>query len=1075
MVERDDTFHKMSKKIAQLTKVIFHLNTKNDEADLHLKSVSGAYEQEVELIVRNCNNKIHEAWTAFEKCKRDIAERERSRGEKDKDNSLVRDEALKQLEGLKQKHAQKEQETFRHWTERCSTLSEELDELRTRCREQRDAFERQIENEREHSEKSAEEQRLALRNEVETVSAKLDEERILLQAKIRSLEETKARDEESWKKRLQAEKGTLGEQVEKLHKLLDEKDASITSIQGQLDTLQKSSASELKDIEIKRRHLEQERDRVVQELDTLKSSSSQAEKDLSEERLQLQKQVGDLNRQVTRLEREVEVSHSKLAEREKEFTKLKSDSSMNSREAQDTLERLRDSHMLDKKRWEEQKNSADAEKKVFEEKLEGAETKHRELEADLRRFEADRDTRAADLRKSEEKATELQQKLDDLNSTLDASSSSLRGELEAARIRHAEELETLKADFAAAEARFEENRASDAASAARDLEALKKEHAERLKELEHEHNATTDALNRSHVERVEELQRTIVAERDKVKNEGAEGLEKVRAEHEAALTLLQSRLEEEQSVRRNLEDLGGDTAKQLNATKEALQVTESEAAKLMEEGKTGRERIQTLEQRIAQLEEKHSSAIQRMKDDLNVEHQECRSAKEDNINLQRDLTILRGEKAELERTVKLREEMVQKLEQQLEDKERGIGAVSSEAREKIELVTAQMNKQLNDAKDDAVKMVQELTQQHQQKIGDIYEKHTAELDRIKQRHNVELSEKMKGAEAQRENALAQMKARHDGELAQLDGSLRMEMQEMRRRFEVELATASARFDALETDKRTLEGQNSALERELRQSCARVEALQGDVERLRGDLAEQERKMREFVAGSEEHVRKMQEDFERREEQMRSGFAAERQALENRHSEEVSKLNGVRARIEEDIRTLQSRIAELEELYESRPSRPEDIEQIRYLERECRERETAFNQLRDEMQFYKLELVNREQNYNKVFGVSGPNVGVLNPVSAYTGVGPSQPGAGPQGRRPSDNRTRNGGTQQALGNGLPPLGGSGPAGVAVAKEVINMGQAPGKPTGGKRKPRPVSGGERRPTLENVNDGHVLMYK
>lgn len=32
-----------------------------------------------------------------------------------------------------------------------------------------------------------------------------------------------------------------------------------------------------------------------------------------------------------------------------------------------------------------------------------------------------------------------------------------------------------------------------------------------------------------------------------------------------------------------------------------------------------------------------------------------------------------------------------------------------------------------------------------------------------------------------------------------------------------------------------------------------------------------------------------------------------------------------------------------------------------------------------MKFYKLELINREENYNKMFG-SMPNVGVLNPIS-----------------------------------------------------------------------------------------------
>jgi hypothetical protein len=36
--------HKMCKKVAQLTKVIFYLNTKNDDYESNLKSVVNAYE-----------------------------------------------------------------------------------------------------------------------------------------------------------------------------------------------------------------------------------------------------------------------------------------------------------------------------------------------------------------------------------------------------------------------------------------------------------------------------------------------------------------------------------------------------------------------------------------------------------------------------------------------------------------------------------------------------------------------------------------------------------------------------------------------------------------------------------------------------------------------------------------------------------------------------------------------------------------------------------------------------------------------------------------------------------------------
>lgn len=47
--------HKMCKKVAQLTKVIFYLNTKNDEYESNLKAVVNAYESELDNTVKEVN------------------------------------------------------------------------------------------------------------------------------------------------------------------------------------------------------------------------------------------------------------------------------------------------------------------------------------------------------------------------------------------------------------------------------------------------------------------------------------------------------------------------------------------------------------------------------------------------------------------------------------------------------------------------------------------------------------------------------------------------------------------------------------------------------------------------------------------------------------------------------------------------------------------------------------------------------------------------------------------------------------------------------------------------------------
>lgn len=62
--------HKMCKKVAQLTKVIFHLNTKNDEYEYNIRSVVSSYENEMETLVREANAAIMKYKEAYEANKR---------------------------------------------------------------------------------------------------------------------------------------------------------------------------------------------------------------------------------------------------------------------------------------------------------------------------------------------------------------------------------------------------------------------------------------------------------------------------------------------------------------------------------------------------------------------------------------------------------------------------------------------------------------------------------------------------------------------------------------------------------------------------------------------------------------------------------------------------------------------------------------------------------------------------------------------------------------------------------------------------------------------------------------------
>jgi gas vesicle protein len=61
-----DLHHKMSKKIAQLTKVIYHLNTKNEDHMIEIDQINSNHQLEIQQILRDAANRISKFKEAIE-------------------------------------------------------------------------------------------------------------------------------------------------------------------------------------------------------------------------------------------------------------------------------------------------------------------------------------------------------------------------------------------------------------------------------------------------------------------------------------------------------------------------------------------------------------------------------------------------------------------------------------------------------------------------------------------------------------------------------------------------------------------------------------------------------------------------------------------------------------------------------------------------------------------------------------------------------------------------------------------------------------------------------------------------
>lgn len=61
--------NRMSKKIAQLTKVIYHLHTKNEENKSYSQALAKAHDKEIESILKDANRIVGKYKVAMEKQK----------------------------------------------------------------------------------------------------------------------------------------------------------------------------------------------------------------------------------------------------------------------------------------------------------------------------------------------------------------------------------------------------------------------------------------------------------------------------------------------------------------------------------------------------------------------------------------------------------------------------------------------------------------------------------------------------------------------------------------------------------------------------------------------------------------------------------------------------------------------------------------------------------------------------------------------------------------------------------------------------------------------------------------------
>ncbi len=357
--------------------------------------------------------------------------------------------------------------------------------------------------------------------------------------------------------------------------------------------------------------------------------------------------------------------------------------------------------------------------------------------------------------------------------------------------------------------------------------------------------------------------------------------------------------------------------------------------------------------------------------------------------------LLKAHSAELTELALRHDEDVKSLKSMLQ-KEHTAAAQELADNEKLRL---ELEAQLKAEKAARAAQVAELTSSHAAAQRTMEETHRQEVERLRR-------ELKSSAESQ----VATLTAAHAAEVERLNRLVEGTTVEYTQRMAVALEAArvsaeeAQRHALSELDSRSKRQQAEALDALSREHAEATRVLTAQFESEKSMLQKNMAEMRQQFVDASGQIASMENviGVERRERQRREeNFVLERDQLERAHesnirrekevaerkilevmeraSADMSILRNehieVRNQYEDRLNDMTAEFRALEKRYHNRESREEDIARIQQLMNEMVEKDELVLRTKEEMMYFKREMLNREENYNQKFGKS-PNIGVM---------------------------------------------------------------------------------------------------
>ncbi|XP_039386943.1 protein FAM184A isoform X2 [Mauremys reevesii] len=962
-VEYSQDLHlKMSKKIAQLTKVIYALNTKNDEHEAAIQALKDAHEEEIQQILAETREKLlqYKSKVAEEMdLKRKIQVLEESL----EDHKKMKHQALTEFEAYKDRVEDMQLCAEAQHVQRVVTMSREVEEIRKKFEERLRSFV-QLQIQFEKDKRSAlEDLRAAHRVEIQELLKTQQNQNATLskgQEKLEELHRLELEDLNSKVEELRLERKKLIEEYEgKLSKAQSFYEHELDALKrSQLFTAESLHACKEKEVELRREFQSQEAV-LRKNLGKLKTELQMVQDEAGSLREKCQK----LQVALSTAENTVQVLQKQLDDVKEEEISLLSKHKEVESELAAARERL-------------QQQATDLVLKASHIGI--LQATQMTQEVTIRDLESEKSRLKEKLSQMEEERNLLQSKTQSLDERQ-------RQQILAMEKKVNEARETQREYYEKELIKLQTRLEGEAA-------LLNEAHSKTLEELAWKHHTAIEAAHSNATKEKKKLQLELEQQFEKEKlhlegdkNQLRQQLENMREELTTKMTSANQEVCRLQDLVRKSEQGLGTAEGHISNLQETQEILQKELeltrARLREttdslynvEGELEQERQQH-EAKISAMREEEKMKVDRMARDLEIKWTE---------NLRQECSKLREE-------LRLQHEEDKKaaMNQLLQLKEREKNAARDGWQKKVEdlldqisLLKQNLEMQLSQSQSSLQQLQAQFSQERQrltQELEELEEEHQQRHESLKEAHILAFQNMEQTKEQEQKELEEHLQQKHLEELQTLKEAHKQAMEGFRLEMEQELQTL--RFELEDEGKAMLASLRSELNH---QHAAAIDQLKHNHQQelvaakmeLERSIELSRRKEKEFLC----RVSDLQDELKHRDHHI-SELDKEILTLHENISALTKELEFkgkevLRIRSESNQ---QISLEEMEEKYQNRESRPEDLQLISELKDLIAERDQLIKKLIDDKKFYQLELVNRETNFNKVFNAS-PNVGVINPL------------------------------------------------------------------------------------------------